>query len=64
MVTSCGTITVRDGWVICPICGKGKLVPVKTGTVIRKVDQKCKRCSCITEVNYEAPEPASKETSA
>ena len=61
----CGKIsTVRDGWVICPVCGRGKLHPVGPESVIRKTEFKCKRCGCTSEVNYEAPEPASHETSA
>ena len=41
----CGKISaVRDGWVICPVCGRGKLIPVEPESVIRNVSFKCKRC--------------------
>lgn len=57
-------MTVADGWVICPVCGKGKLLKVSPETVVRKLECKCKLCGRISEVNIEAPEPASEETSA
>ena len=60
-----GKITVKDGSIICPVCGKGKLIErIKAESVIRHVDRKCKRCGCVTEVNYEAPEPEVIEPSA
>lgn len=61
----CGKISaVKDGWVICPVCGRGKLIPVEPESVIRNVSFKCKRCGCISKVHIEAQEPASHETSA
>lgn len=55
---------VRDGWVYCPICGKGKLLLIRPDTAVRNLPCKCKRCGQETIVNIEAPEPASKVTSA
>lgn len=61
----CGRMNVtKDGWVLCPICGKGKLLLTKRETVIRHLECKCKRCGQVSELNIEAPEPASDETSA
>ena len=59
-----GKITVRDGWVICPACTKGKLLKVNQDTTVHNLPCKCKRCTAETVVNIEAPEPASTETSA
>lgn len=59
-----GIMQVRNGWVICPVCGKGKLLLTKAETVVQHLDCKCKLCGQTSEVNINAPEPASKETSA
>lgn len=55
---------VKDGWAICPVCGKGKLLKVRPDTSVRNLPAKCKRCGQVTVVNIEAPEPVSTETSA
>lgn len=57
-------LTVVDGWVICPVCGKGKILKLRPDSIVRKLDCKCKKCGRISEVNINAPEPASEETSA
>lgn len=57
-------LTVKDGWVLCPVCGKGKLLKVNPDTTAHHLPRLCKRCGRETIVNIEAPEPASKETSA
>ena len=61
---NCGKLIVMDGWIICPVCGKGKILKVRPDTIARNLPRKCKRCGQETLVNIEAPEPASKETSA
>lgn len=60
----CGKLMVRDGWVICPVCQKGKLLKIRPDTIARNLPRKCKRCGQETLVNIEAPEPASTVTSA
>ena len=60
----CGKLVIRDGWVYCPVCGKGKLLLIRPDTTTRNLPRKCKRCGQETIVNIEAPEPASTETSA
>ena len=61
----CGKMIVKnDGWVLCPVCGKGKLLLVGPKTVVRHLERKCKRCGQVSELNIEAPEPESAETSA
>ena len=57
-------LVVKDGWVICPVCGKGKLLKLRPDTTTRNLPCKCKRCGQESLVNIDAPEPASKETSA
>lgn len=59
-----GKLSVKDGWVICPVCGKGKLQKILPSTTAKNLPRKCKRCGQETLVNIEAPEPASKVTSA
>ena len=58
------TLVIKDGWVICPVCGKGKLLLTRMDTTVRNLPRKCKRCGQETIVNIEAPEPVSHETSA
>lgn len=60
----CGKLVVRDGWVICPVCRKGKLLKVRPDTTAQNLPCKCKRCGQESLVNIDAPEPASQETSA
>ncbi|MCI7158207.1 MAG: cysteine-rich KTR domain-containing protein [Flintibacter sp.] len=60
----CGKLVIRNGWVICPVCGKGKLLLIRSDTTARNLPRKCKRCGQETLVNIEAPEPASTVTSA
>lgn len=57
-------LVVKDGWVICPVCGKGKLQKVLPNTTAHNLPRKCKRCGQEIIVNIEAPEPESKGTSA
>lgn len=57
-------LIIKNGWVICPVCGKGKILKVNPDTSVHHLPRPCKRCGQETIVNIEAPEPASKETSA
>ena len=59
-----GKLIVKDGWLMCPICRKGKLLKVRADTTAHNLPRKCKRCGQETLVNIEAPEPVSHETSA
>ena len=59
-----GKLIVKDGWVICPVCAKGKILKVRPDSSVRNLPRKCKRCGQETIVNIEAPEPASEVTSA
>lgn len=62
--TESATMVSKDGWAICPVCHKGKLIKLLPTTTVRDLPCKCKRCGHITKLNIEAPEPESKETSA
>ena len=57
-------IVSKDGWAICPVCHKGKLIKLLPTTTVHDLPCKCKRCGHITKLNIDAPEPESKETSA
>ena len=60
----CGKISIKDGWALCPICNKGKLIKVLPTTTVHDLPCKCKKCGQISKIHIEAPEPESKETSA
>ena len=63
-VNESAKMIVKDGWVMCPVCGKGKILKVNPDTTVHNLPRPCKRCGQISIVNIEAPEPASTETSA
>ena len=44
-------IMVKDGWVICPVCKKGKLLKIRTDTTAQNLPCKCKLCGQETIVN-------------
>lgn len=46
-------MVVKDGWVICPVCGKGKLIFLRPDSAVLNVDRKCKRCGQMTTVNID-----------
>lgn len=62
--TKSATIVTKDGWAICPVCGKGKLIKLLPTTTVHDLPCKCKRCGQETKLNIEAPEPVSAMTSA
>ena len=63
-VNESAKMIAKDGWVMCPVCGKGKILKVNPDTTVHNLPRPCKRCGQISIVNIEAPEPASTETSA
>ena len=62
--TESATMVSKDGWAICPMCHRGKLIKLLPTTTVHDLPCKCKRCGQETKLNIEAPEPESKETSA
>ena len=57
-------LTIRNGWLMCPVCGKGKVLKLLDHTIAHDLPVYCRRCGKESIVNIEAPEPASHETSA
>lgn len=59
-----GKLIIKNGWAMCPVCGKGKLLKLLPESTVHALPCKCKLCGQTTNVNIDAPEPASCETSA
>lgn len=59
-----GKILVKDGWAICPVCGKGKMTKVLPDTYAGNLPCWCKLCHKERIVNIAEPVPASNVTSA
>lgn len=49
----CGKLIVKDNWVMCPVCRKGKLIKLRGDSTILNVERKCKRCGQISNVNID-----------
>lgn len=56
---SYGKLIIKDGWVLCPVCGKGKLQKLLPDTTAYHLPRKCKICGHETILNIEAPAPVS-----
>lgn len=46
-------IVIKDGWAICPVCGKGKLLKLGPDTAVHRLPCKCKRCGQVSQVNID-----------
>lgn len=57
-------LIVRDGWLMCPVCGKMKVLRLEAETTAHALPVYCRRCGQESIVNIDAPEPVSDETSA
>lgn len=57
-------IVIKDGWALCPVCHKGKIIRVLPSTTVHELPCYCKKCGQHPIISIEAPEPESKETSA
>ena len=60
----CGKILVKDGWLMCPRCKRGKVLRVTEETVARNLPVFCRRCCQESIVNIERLSPCRKPTSA
>ncbi len=49
----CGKLTVKDGWLMCPICGRQKLLRLRPDTVAKALPVYCKRCGQESIVNID-----------
>ena len=50
----CGKLTVKDGWLMCPVCRKGKVLKVREDTEVKNLEVRCKLCGQKTLVNIES----------
>lgn len=51
-----GKIIARDGWILCPVCGRKKILQISPSTVARELPLYCRRCGATTKVNIAALE--------
>lgn len=49
-----GKLTVKDGWLMCPVCRKGKVLKVREDTEVKNLEVRCKLCGQKTIVNIES----------
>lgn len=52
-VNSGKLLSVRDGWLLCPVCGKTKVLRIYPETRGRMIQVFCKRCGSESIVNIE-----------
>lgn len=53
----CAKIIIRDGWVICPVCGRGKVLKCLPETTGHNIVIYCKRCGQEAVINIDKPVP-------
>lgn len=51
---SCGKLTVKDGWLLCPVCRKGKVLKVRADTEVKNLEVRCKLCRQKSLVNIKS----------
>lgn len=47
----CGKIKTNQGWLICPACGKHKVLKLRPDTEAENLIVHCKRCGAESVVN-------------
>lgn len=58
-------LVVRNGWLMCPCCGKGKVLKILRNTIARDLPVYCRRCGQESIVNIdESLSPCRTSTSA
>ena len=50
----CGKLTVKDGWLMCPVCGRGKVLKVRDDTEVKNLEVHCKLCGQKSIVNIKS----------
>ena len=60
----CDKLTVKDGWLLCPVCGKHKVLRLTPGTTAKDLPVYCKRCGQESIVNIDQSLSQRRETSA
>lgn len=48
-----GKLEIKGGWVICPLCGKGKVLKLLENTKAKKLIVFCKVCGAESVVNID-----------
>ena len=51
-----GNIVTRDGWVVCPACGRKKILQISPDTVAIQLPLFCRHCGRTVKVNIAALE--------
>lgn len=51
---NCGKLTVKDGWLLCPVCRKGKVLKVREDTEVKNLEVRCKLCGQKSIVNIKS----------
>lgn len=51
---NCGKLTVKDGWLMCPACGRGKVLRVREDTEVKNLEVCCKLCRQKSIVNIKS----------
>lgn len=55
---TCGRIKTNNGWLICPKCGRGKVLKLLPTTAVKDLEVYCKTCKQRSVVNIpEEPAP-------
>ena len=49
-----GKLTVKDGWVMCPVCGRGKVLKVREDTEVKNLEVCCKLCRRKSVLNIKS----------
>lgn len=56
--SSCGKMKTNQGWLLCPKCGRGKVLKLLPTTVVKDLEVCCKICKQRSVVNIpKEPEP-------
>lgn len=56
--SKCDKIQTNDGWLLCPRCGRGKVLKLLPTTVVTDLEVHCKICKQKSVVNIpKEPEP-------
>ena len=48
-----GKLEIKSGWVICPLCGKGKVLKLSENTKAKNLIIFCKVCGAESIVNID-----------
>ena len=51
---NCGKLTAKDGWLMCPACGRGKVLKLREDTEVKNLEVCCKLCRQKSIVNIKS----------